>query len=417
MKSVIGRRPKRVSALLSTVLGLPQTRVVGVEFTEYGVVVDVKPATRVPRCSGCFYTAPKVYDRRVRLWRHRDLAGMYMQLRYSLRRVRCPHCGIKVELVPWAEPRSWFTREFEDVVGYMAQRQDKTSITESMRISWRIVGDIVTRVVARELRGDPLDGLKIIGIDELSFRRHHAYVTVVVDHERRAVVWAKEGKNAETLNAFFDDLGAERAAKLEAVTIDMSGAYIKAVTTASPNARLVFDRFHVQRLAHDALDEVRRDEVRKVHGTPEASTLKHTRWALQKSPWTLTPGQQDTLSDVQRNNARIFRAYMLKESLCELLDHADQHDAPRRLDQWIRWARRSRLAPFKRIAATLRTHRAGVLAYVDTRLSNGRTEGLNGKARTITRRSYGFHSAAPLIAMLFLCCSGIMMLPMHVYPA
>lgn len=416
MSTTIGTRPRRLTTLLNVVLGLQQTRVIGVEIDHYGLIVDVRPATRLPRCSGCFYESRKVHDRRERKWRHRDLAGMYVQLRYNVRRVRCPHCGVRAELVPWAEPKVWFTREFEDALAYMAQRMDKTTIAESMRVSWQTVGDVIERVVARSRSGDALDGLTIIGVDELSYRRHHEYITVVVDHNRGAVVWAGEGKSAETLNEFFKELGPVRSKRLEAVTIDMSGAYIKAVSEASPQARIIFDRFHVQRLAHDALDQVRRAEVREVKGTPDASTLKGMRWPLQKSPWNLTPRDHDTLDSLERRNRRLYRAYLLKESLCELLDHADKTDGHKRLDDWMRWARRSRLEPFKRLASTIETHRDGIIGYIETRLNNGRVEGLNGKIRAITKRSFGFHRAASLIAMVFLCCSGIVMTAGHVYP-
>lgn len=131
-----------------------------------------------------------------------------------------------------------------------------------MRVAWDTVGSIIQRVVVRRQRPDLLDGLTHIGVDELSYRRHYEYITVVVDDRRGHVVWAHPGKSAETLKAFFDELGTERCGKLEAVTIDMSGAYIKAVTECSPQAQIVFDRFHVQRLVQDAVDEVRRDEVR-----------------------------------------------------------------------------------------------------------------------------------------------------------
>jgi transposase len=416
MGTSIGSKPKRVTTLMNIVLGLKQTRVTGVEINHYGLVIDVRPTVRLPRCSGCYYQTSKVHDRRTRNWRHRDLAGMYVQLRYSMRRVRCPHCGVRTELVPWAEPSVWFTRDFEDEVAYMAQRTDKTTISDSMRVSWVTVGEIVERVVRRERAPDALDNLTIIGVDELSYRKHHEYVTVVVDHTRSAVVWVGEGKSAATLNQFFKELGAERAAKLEAVTIDMSGAYIKAVTEASPQAQIIFDRFHVQRLAHDALDEVRRAEVRQVKGTPESGTIKGTRWTLHKSPWNLTRTEEETLDMLQRRNRRLYRAYLLKESLCDILDHAEPFEADTRLDTWLRWARRSRLEPFKRVAATLREHRAGIVAYMKTRHNSGRIEGLNGKIRAITRRSYGFHRVESLIAMIFLCCSGIVMLAGHVYP-
>jgi len=339
-----------------------------------------------------------------------------LHLRYDIRRVDCPRCGVKVEHVPWAETSSKFTRPFEDHVGYLAQRSDKTTISSSMRIAWATVGAIIQRVVARHGARDLLDNLTHIGVDELSYRRHHEYVTVVVDHKRGCVVWAHPGKNADTLKAFFAELGSERAAKLEAVTIDMSEAYISAVTECSPQAQIIFDRFHVQRLVQNALDEVRRDEVRGATSEAERKQVKRTRWSLLKSFWNLSLFDSIRLSTLQRENQRLYRAYLLKDAMVRVLDCRIEWLAEQKLEQWIRWARRSRLEPFKRVAATIRKHTAGILAYIRSGLSNGRTEGLNGKARTLTRRSYGFHSANGLIALLKLCCGGIHLQPVHHWP-
>jgi transposase len=242
-------------------------------------------------------------------------------------------------------------------------------------------------------------------------------VTVVIDHERGEVVWAHEGKSAETLKAFFEELGAERCAELEAVTIDMSGAYIKAVSEATPEAMVVFDRFHVQRLAHDALDEVRRAEVREASDEPSRKGLKKSRWALQKNPWNLHQSERQKLAEIQVLNKRLYRAYLLKESLLGILDRRQVNVARRKLEDWLSWASRSRLQPFVKLARTVRKHMEGILNYIRTGLSNGRSEGMNGKVRTITRRSFGLHGASSLIGHIFLCCSGIELAPVHHYPA
>lgn len=407
----------RLTSLLRQLIGLEATIVVGVEFDVVGLVVDVRPSNRIPRCSGCDRKVWGTYDRRRRRWRHLDLAGMSLHLRYELRRVACRHCdGVRVEAVPWADPGLWFTRRFEDQVGYLAQRSDKNTVSDQMRIAWKTVGDIIQRVVDRHGRADVLDGLTLIGVDELSYRRHHEYVTVVVDHARGEVVWAHRGKNADTLKAFFDELGPERAAKLEAVTIDMSAAYIKAVTEASPNAQVIFDRFHVQRLAHDALDQVRRAEMRDADTVDEKRGMKGTRWALHKNPWNLSRLEHEKLTLLQQTNRRIYRGYLLKEALAACLDGRQIHVATAKLREWLAWASRSKLAPFVKLARTVKKHLDGILGYVRSRLSNGRTEGLNGKIRTITRRSFGFHSADALIAMIQLCCAGIDLAPVFVYP-
>jgi transposase len=391
--------------------------VLSFEFDEEGIVCDVAPSHRIPRCSDCGRKVHRGYDSRVRSWRHLDLAGMKMTLRYGIRRVDCPRCGVKVEQVPWAAAGSNFTLPFEEHAAYLAQQCSRTTVTKLMRVAWRTVGTIIRRVVNRhqDAVGDRLDGLRLIGVDELSYRRHHKYVTVVVDHERGEIVWACEGKSAATLKRFFDDLGPDRCAELEAVTIDLSAAYIKAVTEASPGAMLVFDRFHVQRLAHDALDEVRREEVRKAVGD-DKKALKRTRWPLQKNPWNLVDFEREKLVDLQKANGPIYRAYLLKESLLAVLDRRQVNVAEKKLEEWLGWARRSQLPAFVKLAKTIAKHSHGILAYVQTGLNNGRVEGLNSKARTITRRSYGFHSASALIAMLFLCCSGVDVSPAHIRP-
>ena len=400
----------RITTLLSELLGLDYTRVLDCAFVPDGLLLKVAPSWRAARCSGCGRNRPG-YDRRRRRWRHLDLAGMTFRLEYEVRRVNCPTCGIVVEYLPWAEVGSWFTRPFEDQVGYLAQRSDKTTVSNLMRVAWSTVGDIIGRVVGRHQRGGMLDGLTHIGVDELSYRRHHQYVTVVVDHMKGRIVWAHEGKNAATLKAFFAELGPERLAKLEAVTIDMSGAYIKAVTEASPHAQIIFDRFHVQRLAHEALDAVRREEAREAPTPADRKALKGTRWPLLRRAWNLRDLEICKLAALTKANRRLFRAYLLKESLAAILDRKQVNVARRKLDEWLAWACRSRLAPFQKLAGTIRKYKEGILAYVRSGLSNGRTEALNGKTRTITRRAYGLHSASALIALLRLCCSGIELTP------
>lgn len=255
-------------------------------------------------------------------------------------------------------------------------------------------------------------GLRRIGIDEFSYKKRHQYVTVVVDHDRQRVVWAGEGRSAEALAPFFELLGCEGCRAIELVTIDLSAAYIKAVREGLPKAEIVYDRFHVQRLVTDALDEVRRSLVRELADEPEeARAVKGTRFVLLKSRKNLSRSQRRKLSEVQQSNQRLYRAYLLKETLVRALDYRQLGRAEPALQDWLAWASRSRLRPFVRAARTIRKHLAGILAYIRTRLSNGLVEGLNNKIRVIARRAYGFHSHEALIAMIFLNCGGIQLDP------
>lgn len=405
----------RATTILRVILAIHQLVVRGFHFDDAGLVAEVSARRRGLRCGECGGKAQRVKDRRVRRWRHLDLCGMMVHLQYAIRRVHCDACGgVKTEEVPWATAGSGFTHAFEERTAYLAQQSSRKAVSTLLRVTWRTVGRVIRRVVSQHLDAgrDRLEGLKHIGIDELSYRRHHEYVTVVVDHERGVVVWSSKGKNSDTLRAFFEQLGPERSAEIESVTIDMSGAYIKAVEEMVPDARLIFDRFHVQRLVQDALDETRRDEVHAAETKEERKALKGTRWSLLKSPWNLTDADHQTLEELEQANRTIFRGHMLKEAFAGILDRRQINVARGMLEQWIADAKKSGLEHFARVARTIERYAEGILEYVRTRFSNGRTEGINGKIRTITRRAFGFHSATALIAMIFLCCGGV-----HVTPA
>jgi transposase len=328
--------------------------------------------------------------------------------------VECPRCGIHIEKVPWARRDSRFTIDFEDMAAYLAQITNKTEAAAILGIAWATVGNIVERVVAEKLDPERLAHLKRIGIDEFSYRRRHRYITVVVDHDKQRVVWAGEGNSANTLDTFFAELGEDAAAKLETITIDMAGGYIKSVEKNAPNAQIVFDRFHVQKLASDAVDQVRREMVRRYRegdDSKAAKAIKRSRFVLLKNRWDLNPKEWDRLAAIQEHNAPLYRAYLLKESLAAVFEETNASAAKRELARWLKWASRSKLKPFVRVARTIRQHKERILAYIETRLTNGITEGFNGKLRMIARRAFGFHSASALIGMLFLCCSGLTINP------
>jgi transposase len=346
-----------------------------------------------------------------RRWQHLAVGTVILWLRYALRRVACPSCGICAEKVPWGESPSRFTSALEELAAYLAQLTDKTAVTKLMAIAWRTVGNIVERVVGSRLDPTRLDDLHFIGVDEFSYRKRHRYITVVVDHLQNRVVWSAKGKSAETLAAFFAELGPERARAIEVVTMDMSAAYIEAVQEHAPQAQIVFDRFHVQRLASDALDEVRRAQVRDLVDPEAKKAIKNTRFALLRNPWNVEEGDKAKLSEIQRSNKPLYRGYLLHHALAHVLGYAQRGRAEKRLEDWLTWASRSRLKPFVKLARTIRQHKDNILAYVEYRLTNGVVEGINNRLRMIARRAYGFHSAAALIGMLFLCCGGIILNP------
>ena len=407
----------RVTTLLKKLLGIKHLLVTGFEIEDEALVIDVRPSWRKPRCSCCKKRRGRYDKLKPRFWRHLDFGGVRVYLRYGLQRVSCPDCGVIAEQVPWCDSTtSRFTCRFEDAVGFLTQRCDKTSVQEMFSIAWVTVGKIVERVVGRYRPGDPLDGLRLLGIDELSYRKGHNYVTTVTDHDSGRIVWAKEGKNSETLMSFFEELGAERCLAIEAVTMDMSKAYIKAVKQKVPHAQIVFDRFHVQKLVNEALDLTRREEWQRLRelDNDEAKKVKGLLWPLRKNPWNLTPKQADRLSTLQQDNKRLYRAYLLKESFAEILDRHQPNVVKKKLEDWLSWVSRSRLWAFVRVGRTIRKHLDDIVSYIRWGLTNGIVEGLNNKLRVITHRAYGFHSASALIGMIMLCCTNLWLAPPRV---
>jgi transposase len=245
----------RVTTACNRLLCLPGACVIDVCLGGEGVIVTVRLRRRRRVCSSCGQSGRQlqIHDRRVKRWRHLDLGANRCVIECQLRRLRCPVCGVRLEPVPWARPNAAHTRDLEDVVAWLAQQMAKTPITGLLRIGWDTVGRIVERVTAEHLDETRLDRLVAIGVDEISYRRGQRYLTSVVDHASGAIVWCSPGRNAQTLQAFFDELGPRRRQSIRAVSIDMSGGYAKAIRDSVPHSEIAFDPFHVVRVRHAAL--------------------------------------------------------------------------------------------------------------------------------------------------------------------
>ncbi|MGH9262134.1 MAG: ISL3 family transposase, partial [Acidimicrobiales bacterium] len=314
--------------------------------------------------------------------------------------------------VPFARVESGFTRDFEDLVAWLATRTDKSAVRQLVRVAWQTVGAICARVVADELDPGRLEELFEVGIDEVSWRKQHRYLTLVTDHRTGKVVWGAEGKDTATCDQFFTELGEQRSAQLTAVSTDMGAAYLKSVAKPghAPQATVCIDPFHVVALATDALDTVRRQAWNQLRAVDpdKAKKFKGARWVLLKRPERLTDEQAATLRKLRRHGGAAWRAYQLKESLREVFaGDLTPSETTELLDRWCAKASRSRLEAFVKLAATIRKHRDGILAAIRLGINNARVEALNNKVRLITRRAYGFHSAQAALALVMLACGPI----------
>jgi len=357
----------RVSTAFNRMLCLPGASVVDVAFGGDGVVVTVRLRRRRRVWQGCGAEGLEIKDRRVDRWRHLDLGVSRCVIECELRRLRCPGCGDRPEMVPWARAGSSYTRDFEDVTAFLAQQMAKTPLAKLMRIGWRSVGEILARVVADKLDRSRLDGLVQIGVDEVSHGAGHRFLTCVADHASGGVVWAAPGRNAQTLQAFFDELTDEQKSSITAVSIDMSAGYEKAIRGPEglPHAEVCFDPFHVCQLGGKAADQVRRDEYNR-HGrsaSGEGRWIKKTRFSLLKDTVNQTPKQLAKLAEVVLTNRSMYRAFLLLGEL-RYLYRLPKEETAERLDAWLAWASRSKLKPFIKLARTIRKHKTGVLAAI-----------------------------------------------------
>ena len=404
-------RFKRVWARL---LGVEHTVVEQVAFDEEAgaIVALVRPARgQRGRCGICGRRSPG-YDHGQgrRRWRTLDLGVVQAFLEAEAPRVTCRRHGVVVAAVPWARHGAGFTRAFEDTAAWLAVHTSRVAVAELLRVAWRTVGRMLTRVAEETGASiDRLEGLRRIGIDEISHRKGHRYLTVVVDHDTGRLVWAAPGHDEATLGRFFDALGEHRSGQLSLVSADAADWIANAVATRCPQAVLCLDPFHVVRWATDALDEVRRQtwNAARRSGQPAlARELKGARFALWKNPEHLTVRQRSKLARVADVNQHLYKAYLLKEEL-RLVFKLKGARAVALLDAWLSWARRCRIPAFVKLARSITDHRAGIQASLLYGLSNGLVESVNTKLRLLTRIAFGFRSPEALIALAMLALGGL----------
>ena len=391
-----------------------------VEFNEDAevVVAHVRPKSRYQRrCGRCGRRSPRHDNGHGRRrWRGLDLGTVKVFLEAEVPRVRCRRHGVTVVQVPWARHKARQTRQLEDTVAWLATHCSKTAVTTLLRITWRTVGSVITRVVAEiDSQVDRLDGLARIGIDEISYKRGHRYITIVVDHDTGRLVWAGKGRDKATLQGFFDLLGEDRSAQITHVSADAADWIATVVAQRCPNAVRCADPFHVVAWATDALDQVRRQAWNDARGAVSqrtaprakgmARSLKHARYALWKNPENLTDNQREKLAWIAKTDPRLHRAYLLKEGL-RLVFALKGQAGIEALDRWISWARRCRIPAFVALQRRIVKHRDAIDAALIHGLSQGLIESCNTKIRVLTRVAFGFKSAEALIALAMLALGG-----------
>ena len=380
------------TSLLYHGFGVRDYRYVRTQYVAGGVVFTIERKGETCRCAACGSQNVWREGGVVRRFRTVPIGNKRGELEARIPRLACQDCGaVRQAAVGFAEPRRTYTKSFERYVLDLSRHMTIKDVACHLGVSWDVVKDIQKKFLHRRFSKPRLKHVKQIAIDEISTGKGHQYVTIVMDLESGAVLHVGQGKGADALAPFWRRLRASHA-KIEAVATDMSPAYIDAVTTYLPDATLVFDRFHVIKLYHDKLSDLRRDLYRQLADTMQKDVLKGVRWLLLKRPENLDASRREPerLRKALRLNEPLAIAYHLKEELNEIWEQDDQEMAQALLMDWIVYAESTGIRMLQQFAKTLRFHAFGILAWYDYPVSTGPLEGTNNKIKTMKRQAYGF---------------------------
>jgi transposase len=343
------------------------------------------------RCAACGSRNVRCRGTKDRTFRAIPIGGHSVFLELDVQRLECLDCRAVLQAtLGFADPRRTYTRGFERYSLGLLRHMTIKDVAAHLDVGWDTIKDIQKRNLERKYRRPKLKHLRRIAIDEISIGRGHRYLTVVLDLESGAVVFVGNGKGGSALLPFWRRLRSSRA-RVRAVAIDMSPAYIEAVGRHLPSATVVFDHFHVVKLFNERLSDFRRDLHREAQDKRMRGVLKGTRWLLLKNPDNLDPRrkEKERLELALRLNQPLATAYYMKEQLRLLWTQTSKREAGKFLTSWIRRAEVSAIQMLVKMAHTLRTHRKGILAYYNHRISTGPLEGTNTKIRVMQRQAYG----------------------------
>jgi transposase len=342
-----------------------------------------------------------------RTWKHIPIWNLPVSFVYRPWRVRCTHCGIRREHLPWAIGKARLTRALVVALATWAKLLPIETVVALFGVSWSTVYSAVTQAVKYGIDRRQLGTVLHIGIDEISRKKGHKYLTQVYDLDTRTLLWSGKDRTEDTLRTFFE-ANPELAETVTAVCCDMWEPYAKIVGEYLPNAEIVFDKFHLIRHLLDAVNTVRSQEAHALKKT-HPNLFTRTRYVLLKNEENLTEKQQLKLKDLQRFNLKSTRAWLLKEAFREFWESPDYEEAQWFLKQWCWMAAHSKLQPIKKVVKMIRRHWDGILAYFRHRITNGVTEALNNTAKAISHRARGYRTVHVFSNVMLLCMGGLEM--------
>lgn len=357
------------------------------------------------RCSGCGRPGSTYDHLSERCFDYVPLWGIAVVLLYRMRRIDCVHCGVKVERVPFAAGKSPISRSLALLLADWAKALSWQETARRFRMNWHQVFTSVRYVVEYGLAHREMAGVTAIGVDEVHFGKGQKYLTVVYQlcGNVRRLLYVGQRNDDAALTAFFDEMGQGWCAGIAHVCSDMAAGYLKAIAKRLPDAVHILDRFHIVKLANEAVDAVRREEARALRKLG-IDLLKGLRYVFLKRPENLTERQQELLHAILNKPwLRTVRAYLWKEKFQLFWEYSSPYWARRYLRRWCKGAMRSRLEPLKKFVGTLRRHEDLIMNWFKAKklFSSGAVEGMNRNINLITRRAYGYRNYEVLKTALF----------------
>lgn len=361
------------------------------------ILVQILPRkNNRPYCSGCGKRG-NTYDRlKPRRFEHVPIYAIAVIFLYTMRRVDCNRCGVTVEMVPWGDGKNQLTNSCRWFLSTWAKRLSWLEVATIFHSSWDSVCRAVEHAVEWGLRNRDLCDIQVLGIDEIAWAKGHQYMTMIYEiGVRRRLLAVVEDRKEESLREGLKLLGESACKQVAFVCSDMWKPYLKVIKSELGQSVHILDRFHIMKMFGKALDEIRADESKQMKKDGHEEVLKHSRWCLLKRPVNLTEKQHLKLSDLMKYNLRSVKAYLLREDFQQLWEYRRSAWAGKFLDKWCEMVDRTNLAPMKKVAATIKGHRALIMNWFKARgeLSSGAVEGMNNKVKLVSRKSYGFKTA------------------------
>ena len=356
-----------------------------------------KRGNRKLECSGCGRKFEDAYDVNERAVRDLPWSTFTTTVHIEVYRVKCPDCGVRIEKVPLLPSKAPFSQRFEDAVGQACESAAARQVARRFGLAESTVRAIDLRYLERWAAARRMPALRQMGVDEIHLGKKQKFLTVVCNLETGEPLWFGRERKKETLDAFFqEELSTRQRRGIEAACVDMWEPFRLSIEQWAPNCRIVYDKFHIMQHANDAVDEVRRAEFFRKGGRMR-DVVKGKRWLLLSRWVNLTAGKRQELNLLFALNRKVFKAYILKESLDRLWTYHYEGAMLNYLQRWMDQLRWQRLAPFQKLAEMLLDHLDGILNYCRTKVPLGVVEAVNGNIKSLLRRGRGYKNLRYLL--------------------